>query len=105
MAKLTDEEEGSNFEAFMGSFGSHSNLKQRRKNERLASLKPNDKRRKRVAVRTEQLNVRVSEETIVLVNALIEKLRTRDNDKWSKPDVIEAAIAAMAKAENIKGAA
>jgi len=101
MGNIADDDE-SNFDAFLGGFGSHANIKKRQKAENMAALPPSDGRRKRVATRTRQLNVRVSEQTWKLVGLLVEKFSERDGRSWSQPDVVEAAIAAIAKAEKIK---
>jgi hypothetical protein len=98
-------EDGSDFNALLGSFGSHANIKKRAKAERKAALKPTDGRRMRVAVRTNQFNARISDEALALAQKCIDAMSARDSRKWSQADLVEAAIAAFAKAEKIKGAA
>jgi hypothetical protein len=102
MADLTDD--GSAFGELLGAFGTHANLEKRAKAERLASMKPGDGRRKRVATRTHQFNARVSDETLELAKALIEKFNARDGRKWSQADLITQLIADAAKREKVKGA-
>ena len=98
-------EEGSDFVALLGAFGTHGNLEKRAKAERLAAMKPGDGRRKRVATRTNQFNTRVGDRTIELAQRLIEEFSLRDGKKWSQADLVERAIAALAEAEGIeKGA-
>lgn len=103
MADLSDE--GSDFAALLGSFGSHANIEKRAKAERLAAMKPGDGRRKRVAVRTNQFNTRISDEALTLAQSLIDALTVRDGRKWSQADLVEAALKALAKSEKLKGAA
>ena len=99
------EDDGSDFAALLGGFGSHANLQKRAKAERLAALKPGDGRRKRVAIRTNQFNTRISDEALALSQNIIDALSARDGRKWSQADLVEAAIVALAKSEKIKGAA
>jgi hypothetical protein len=100
MAELS--EDGSDFAALIGAFGTHANLEKRAKAERLAAMKPSDGRRKRVATRTNQFNTRVDDTTIELAQRLIEKLSRRDGKKWSQADLVQRAIAALAEIEGLE---
>lgn len=94
------EEDGSEFERFIGSFGVHSNLERRAKAERMAAMKPGDGRRKK-GDRTHQLNVRINDTTKGLVELLLAKLSERDGRDWSKTELVETALSALAaKASN-----
>jgi hypothetical protein len=95
-------EEGADFAELLGAFGTHANLEKRAKAERLAAMKPSDRRRKRVATRTNQFNTRVGDRTIELAQLLIEEFSRRDGKKWSQADRLERAIAALAEAEGIE---
>jgi len=44
MGNIADDDE-SNFDAFLGGFGSHANIKKRQKAENMAALPPSDGRR------------------------------------------------------------
>lgn len=96
MADLSDD--GSDFAALLGSFGSPANkqrLEKRAKAERMAALKKGDGRRNRAVTRPHQFNVRVDDETLRLTKALAAKLN------GSHADIVIMAIAALAKAEKI----
>jgi hypothetical protein len=97
-------EDGSDFAALLGAFGSHVDIAKRAKAERLAAMKPGDGRRKRIATRTNQFNTRVSNRTVTLAQRLIEEFSRRDGKKWSQADLVERAIAALAATEGIKDA-
>jgi hypothetical protein len=76
--------------SLLGAFGSHAEPAKRAHAERLASMAPTDKRRKRIKpLRPKQFNVRVSEETLAMATSVCE-LR-----KWSQGDLVEAAIVAL----------
>lgn len=90
------EEDGSAFQELLGSFGSHSDVEKRARAERMAALKPNDKRRRRGAPRQHQFNVRITEMTQALASKLCQA------EGWSQADLVEAAIAALAKQKGIK---
>jgi hypothetical protein len=100
VADLTDD--GSDFGQLLGAFGTHADLNKRAKAERLASMKPDDGRRKRAVTRPHQFNARVSDETMALAKALIERFTARDGRKWSQADLITQLIADAAKREKIK---
>lgn len=93
------------FRALIGAFGTHANPEKRQKAERLAAMKPDDKRRKRGSTknRERQLNVKVTTQTLDLLHVLCAELSTRDGRKWSQPDIIEEAIAAFANSHKIEG--
>jgi hypothetical protein len=91
-------EDGSDFAALLGGFGSHANKQKRAKAERMAALKKGDGRRNRVVTRPHQFNVRVDDETLRLTKALAAKLDA------SHADLVIMAIAALAKAEKIGAA-
>jgi hypothetical protein len=90
------EEDGSAFGELMGAFGSHANVEKRHKAERLAAMRPTDGRRRRGPARKHQFNVRISDETQMLATKLCKK------EGWSQPDLVEAAIAALAKQKGVK---
>ncbi|MFA5949355.1 MAG: hypothetical protein WC807_03640 [Hyphomicrobium sp.] len=69
MADLS--EDGSDFGALLGAFGSHANIEKRAKAERLAAMKPSDGRRKKGPARRNQFNVRVDDETLARAQALL----------------------------------
>lgn len=94
------EEYDDELDEFLGSFGSNTNLAKRQKAEKLAALRPDDRRRK-TKNRERQLNVKASDETLALVSALAEKFARRDGQRWSQPDIVEAAIASLAKTEQV----
>jgi hypothetical protein len=100
---MADEIYETHYQKLMGKFGSHANIENREKAERLAAMKPDDGRRKRGSAknREHQLNVMVTTTTRDLLHALREKLAERDGRKWSQPDVIEEAIKALAASHNI----
>jgi hypothetical protein len=104
VADANTEEDGSQFLQLLGGFGTHTNLEARRKAERLASMKADDSRRRR-AMRTNQFNVRVDDETMEFAKALIEQFSARDKRKWSQADLVILAIGELAKAQKGKGAA
>src|ERR1700730_8214308 len=79
---MTITDDGSAFGELLGAFGSHADPEKRAKAERLAAMKPGDGRRGRVAMRTVQFNVRISEEAMALAKSLIEKCSARDGRKW-----------------------
>lgn len=89
------EEDGSAFGELLGAFGTHANVEQRHKAERLAAMRPNDRRRRRGPARVHQFNVRISDQTQLLATKLC-KL-----EGWSQPDLIEAAIASLAKQKGV----
>ncbi len=98
-------EDGSEFAALLGGFGSHGNPKRRAKAERMAAMKKNDGRRQRKVTRPHQFNVRVDDDTKALAQALIDKFNAEGregSDKWSQADIVIAAIAALAKAEKAR---
>jgi hypothetical protein len=94
---MIDEEDGSNYQKLICGFRSHANIEKRQKAERLAAMKPNDGRRKRVKEPRAQFNVRIKEESVALAKLLIEKLSARDKRDWSQSDLVEAALAALAE--------
>lgn len=103
MSDLADD--GSAFAALLGGFGTHANTQKRAKAERLAAMKKTDGRRKRVSTRPHQFNVRVDDDTKALAQALITKFEAADGQKWSQADIVIRAIAALAKAENVRAGA
>jgi hypothetical protein len=98
------DDDGSQFQQLLGGFGTHTNIERRKKAERLASMKPDDGRRRR-ATRTNQFNVRVDDETMEFAKMLIDKFSERDKRKWSQADLVILAIGELAKAQKGKGAA
>ncbi len=94
---MDSEDDGAAFQQLLGSFGAHANPAKRARAERLATMKPTDKRRRRGQARLRQFNVRVTQETQVLATKLCEA------EGWSQADMVEAAIVALAKAKGIKG--
>lgn len=94
MADLTDD--GTAFDELLGGWGKHANREKRAKRERRAALRSDDKRRQRAAIRVHQYNVRISSEAVALAGLLC-----KAND-WSKADMIEAAIRALAKSQKIE---
>jgi hypothetical protein len=99
---VADEEYESNFDVLLGTFGGHANIEKRRKAERLAAMEPDDGRRKKLG-RNRQFNTRITEESFALAQRLIERLTERDGRKWSQADLLEAAFAALARAEKLEG--
>lgn len=91
------EEDGSNFDKFLGAFGAQTNLEKRARAERFAAMKPGDGRRNRKGDRHHQLNVRVNDATKSVVDELVTQLTARDGREWSKTDVVEAALSSLAK--------
>ena len=89
--RANTEEEGAAFSELLGKFGTHANIEKRQKAERLASMRPGDKRRRRGPPRAHQFNVRVSTQTQALAHALCKA------EGWSQADLVEAAITALAK--------
>lgn len=88
------EEDGSEFAALLGGFGTNTDIDKRARAERMA-MRPNDKRRRRGPARVHQFNVRVSDQTQSLARKLCSA-----ND-WSQADLIETAIAALAKQKGV----
>jgi hypothetical protein len=91
----TPEEDGSEFEALLGGFGTHTDVEKRARAERMAAMRPNDGRRRRGPVRAHQFNVRITNLTQSLAKKLCE-----GND-WSQADLVEAAIAELAKQKGV----
>jgi hypothetical protein len=91
------EEDGTAFSELLGAFGSHANLEKRAKAERLAAMKPGDGRRKKGPTRTVQFNVRISEHAKAQADALLKEFGDRDGKSWSQADLIEHALAVLAK--------
>ena len=91
--RAATEEEGADFAELLGRFGTHANIEKRQRAERLASMRPGDKRRRRGPPRAHQFNVRISSQTQALAHALCKA------EGWSQADLVEAAIAALAKAK------
>ena len=89
------EEDGSEFDALLGSFGTHTNVEKRARAERMAAMRPNDRRRRRGPPRVHQFNTRISDGTQSLVGKLCKA------EEWSQSDLVEAAIAALAKQKGI----
>jgi hypothetical protein len=100
VAETEDDNDGSH-QQLLGGFGTRTNLEGRKKAERLAAMKPGDGRRRR-AIRTNQFNARVDDETIEFAKMLIEKFSARDKRKWSQADLIIHAIAELAKMQKGK---
>lgn len=101
---MIDDEDGSNFDGLIGAFRSHANIEKRQKAERLAAMKPDDGRRKRgVKEPRTQFNVRLNDKSLAQAKLLIAKLSARDKRDWSQSDLVEAALAALVKAEKIGG--
>src|SRR5262245_56307900 len=101
VSETEDDNDGSQFEQLLGGFGTHTDIEKRKKAERLASMKPDDGRR-RGATRTNQFNARVGDETIALAKMLIENFSARDKKKWSQADLIIFAIGELAKTQKGK---
>lgn len=103
-------DDGDDFAALMGAFGSHANTERRAKAERMAALKKDDKRRKREVTRPHQFNVRIDDDTLALTRGLIEKFAAKEGRldkkgelvKPSQADIIILAVAALAKAEKVR---
>jgi hypothetical protein len=91
--RAATEDDGSNFAELLGKFGSNVNIEKRQRAERLASMRPSDKRRRRGPPRAHQFNVRISTQTQTLAHAMCKA------EGWSQADLVEAAIAALAKAK------
>jgi hypothetical protein len=91
--RAAHEEEGADFDKLLGAFGSHANIEKRHRAERLASMRPSDKRRRKGPPRTHQFNVRITSQTQALAHALCKE------KGWSQADLVEAAILALAKAK------
>jgi ribosome-binding protein aMBF1 (putative translation factor) len=87
-----EEELNDNFNELLGTFGSHANVNSRARRERRASMKVDDKRRKKGDARDTQLNVRVRESVSNLVRKICK------DKSWSQADLIENAIEALAEA-------
>ena len=92
----SDLDECSNFAKVMGAFGSHSDIKRRTKAERLAAMQPGDGRRRKKGEK-HQFNTRVNDAVHALIAQLLETLNARDGRKWSQPELVEAAMSALAK--------
>jgi hypothetical protein len=90
----TLDEDGSEFEALLGSFGTHTDVDKRARAERMA-MRPSDGRRRRGPSRPHQFNVRITDLTQSLAKLLCEA-----ND-WSQADLVEAAISALAKQKGV----
>jgi hypothetical protein len=91
----TLDQDGSEFEALLGSFGTHTDVDKRARAERMATMRPNDGRRRRGPARPHQFNVRITD----LTQALERKIRKAEG--WSQSDLVEAAIAALAKQKGV----
>lgn len=89
MSDLKDD--GASFGALMGAFGTHADPARRARAEKIASLKPSDKRRKKLAkpARSQQFNIRTTKQTIEMIDAL------KARNGWNNADAIEAAVAAL----------
>jgi len=91
----TLDEDGREFEALLGGFGTHTDVEKRARAERMAAMRPNDGRRRRGPVRAHQFNVRITDLTRSLAKKLCEA-----ND-WSQAELVEAAIAEFAKQKGV----
>ena len=80
----------------LGGFGTHTDVEKRARAERMAAMRPNDGRRRRGPARAHQFNVRITDLTQI---AGEEALRGRTTGH--KPDLVEAAIAALAKQKGV----
>jgi hypothetical protein len=85
----------------LGAFGTHANPAARHQGASLRAARRERGRRRRVAIRTNQFNARVSDEAIEFAKLLIDRWSSRDGKKWSQADLIEQLIAEAAKAEKI----
>jgi hypothetical protein len=84
-----------NFRELLGAFGGNANVERRARAERRAAMKPDDKRRKKGAVRDTQLNVRVRRSVSELAREICKA------ESWSQADLIENAIEALAKEKGL----
>ncbi len=91
-----EEELNDNFKELLGAFGSNANVDRRARRERRASMKVDDKRRKKGDARDTQLNVRVRQSVFELARKICKA------EDWTQPDLIENAIEALAKQKGIK---
>jgi len=91
--RAATEDEGAQFAELLGKFGTHANIEKRQRAERLASMRPGDKRRRRGPPRAHQFNVRITSETQKLAHELCK------SQGWSQADLIENAVLALAKAK------
>jgi hypothetical protein len=89
------QEDGSAFAELLGEFGKHGDRNKRAKAERLAMMKPGDRRRNRGVKRPNQFNVRISDATKALADAIIKQFTARDGRTWSQADLVEHAIAVL----------
>jgi hypothetical protein len=97
------QEDGSAFNELLGEFGKHGDREKRAKAERLAMMKPGDRRRKRPVTRPNQFNVRISDAAKALADELIKQFAARDGHAWSQADLVEHAIEVLAQSQQ-KGA-
>ena len=93
--KQYDDDDGSDFAALLGSFGTHADVDKRARAERMAAMRPTDKRRRRGPARAQQFNVRITEAT----QSLAQKLCKLEG--WSQADLVEAAIATLARQKGL----
>lgn len=91
-----EEELNENFNELLGAFGSHANVDRRARRERRASMKVDDKRRKKGDARDTQLNVRVRQSVSDLARKICKA------ESWSQADLVENAIEALAKQKGVK---
>ena len=93
--KQFEEDDGSEFAALLGSFGTHADVDKRARAERMAAMRPNDKRRRRGPARAKQFNVRITDATESLAQKLCEL------EGWSQADLVETAIATLARQKGL----
>jgi predicted HicB family RNase H-like nuclease len=91
--RTATEDDGADFAELLGKFHTHADIQKRHRAERLASMRPGDKRRRRGPPRAHQFNVRISTQTQTLAHAMCKA------EGWSQADLVEAAITALAKAK------
>ena len=97
------QEDGSAFDELLGEFGKHGDREKRAKAERLAMMKPGDRRRKRPVTRPNQFNVRISDAAKALADELIKQFAAQEGRAWSQADLVEHAIEVLAQSQQ-KGA-
>ena len=96
MPEVDEEASSADMAAWLGKFGTHARVEQRARAERLASMRPDDKRRHRPVTKVAQLNVCVPPRTKALAHELSKTL------KKSIPALLEELLEAAAKKHGIK---
>src|SRR5688572_20653565 len=88
MNESGDDFESDNFAKLLGAFGEHANVERRKRAEKLAALKPSDRRRSGIK-RPHQFNVRISDHSQAIVESLCAA------NKWTQAELIERALARL----------